>query len=110
MEAIEVHRRRSELEILDVRESYEWEADRLDGARHLPMRAVPSHLNELPRDRTIVVVCRSGNRSGMVAEFLRANGYSAENLDGGLAAWIAAGLPITTSDGHSGASPESPSV
>ena len=91
MEPTEVYERRGHLEILDVRDSHEWEAGRIDGARHLPMREVPAHLSELPGDRTIVAVCRSGNRSGKVAEYLRANGLSAK-----------AGLPVLTNDARLG--------
>ena len=102
MEPTEVYERRGHVEILDVRDSHEWEAGRIDGARHLPMREVPAHLSGLPLDRTIVAVCRSGNRSGKVAEYLRANGFSAENLDGGLKQWAKAGLPILTNDARPG--------
>ena len=102
MEPTDVHKRRGNVEILDVREPREWNAGRISGARHLPMREIPAHLGELPRDRTIVAVCRSGNRSGKVAEYLRAHGFAAENLEGGLVQWAAAGLPILTNDGRPG--------
>ena len=49
---------------------------------------------ELPRDRRIVVVCRSGGRSAAVTESLRAWGFDAVNLAGGMCAWAAAGLPV----------------
>lgn len=102
MRPTDVYENRGDVEILDVREPREWEAGRIEGARHVPMREVPVHLGELPRNRTIVAVCRSGNRSGRVAEVLRANGFAAENLDGGLMKWAEAGLPILTSDGQPG--------
>jgi len=102
MQATEVHARRGEVEILDVREQDEWEAGRIDGARHLPMGEMSVHFQELPRDRLIVTVCRSGNRSGKAAEMLRAKGFAAEGLDGGLTTWVKAGLPIATGGGQPG--------
>jgi len=102
MQATEVHARRGEVEILDVREPDEWQGGRIDGARHLPMGEISVHLEELPRDRLIVTVCRSGNRSGKAAEMLRAKGFAAEGLDGGLTKWVKAGLPILTDDGRPG--------
>ena len=91
----ELFRRRDEVEILDVREPAEWAAGHIDGARHVPMGQVPAVVAELPQDRTIVAVCRSGNRSGQVAEFLHTRGFEAHNLDGGLLQWARAGFPLT---------------
>ncbi len=51
---------------------------------------------ELPRDRPIVVICRSGGRSAAVTGALRAAGFDAVNLAGGMCAWAAAGLPVVT--------------
>lgn len=102
MQPAEVNERRGEIEILDVREPQEWEAGRIEGARHLPMAEVPARLGELPRDRPIVAVCRSGNRSGQVTEFLRASGFTAHNLDGGLKQWVGTGLPLTAPGGEPG--------
>jgi rhodanese-related sulfurtransferase len=56
-------------------------------------------MDELPRDRKVVVVCRSGNRSAHATNMLRGAGVDAVNLDGGLHAWSAVGLPLVT-DGH----------
>lgn len=79
---------------LDVRKTREWKAGRLAAGLHIPLEDLGSRLNELPGDRTIVVVCRSGNRSGIATAVLRRAGYRAENLEGGLRAWKAAGLPL----------------
>ena len=74
--------------LLDVREPDEWALVHVEGSRHLPMRQVPEHLADLPRDRPILVLCHHGNRSGRVTQFLRANGYSlASNVAGGIEAW-----------------------
>ena len=80
--------------LLDVREPDEWDAGHAPSASFVPMGQVRERQSELPRDRRIVVVCRSGGRSAAVAESLRAWGYDAVNLAGGMCAWTAAGLPV----------------
>jgi rhodanese-related sulfurtransferase len=74
--------------VLDVREHWEREAARLPGTVDIPMLEVPQRLAELPRDRTIVVMCHGGVRSLKVAHFLAQNGYTQlANLTGGIHAW-----------------------
>jgi rhodanese-related sulfurtransferase len=85
---------------LDVREPSEWNAGRLPGALHLPMRRLAEHAAELPRDTPIIVVCRSGNRSALVTRALVEAGYTAQNLEGGMKAWKRAGLPLDPPDGR----------
>jgi rhodanese-related sulfurtransferase len=81
--------------VLDVRNEDEWSAGRLDGSTLIPMQQVVTRRDELPSDREIVVVCRSGARSGRVATVLALSGYDAVNVAGGLETWIAAGLPFS---------------
>lgn len=85
---------------VDVREHGEWQAGRMPGSLHVPLNELGLRAGELPRDRTIVAVCRSGNRSQAVTDALRHAGYAAENLDGGLQAWTRAGLPLDPPDGR----------
>ncbi|HEX7081064.1 MAG TPA: rhodanese-like domain-containing protein [Gammaproteobacteria bacterium] len=74
--------------LLDVREPAELEEAAIPDARHIPMREVPQRLDELPRDKPIVVFCKAGARSRRVAEFLAANGFEGVyNLEGGIDAW-----------------------
>jgi adenylyltransferase/sulfurtransferase len=74
--------------VLDVREPHEWSAGHLAKSTHIPMREIPSRLADIPRDRDVVVVCRSGGRSANVQQFLKANGITrVRNLIGGLAGW-----------------------
>jgi DMSO/TMAO reductase YedYZ molybdopterin-dependent catalytic subunit/rhodanese-related sulfurtransferase/glyoxylase-like metal-dependent hydrolase (beta-lactamase superfamily II) len=80
--------------LLDVRELDEWNEGHAPQATLIPMGEVQSRRNELPGDRRIVVVCRSGGRSAAVTDALLANGYDAVNLTGGMCAWNAAGLPV----------------
>jgi rhodanese-related sulfurtransferase/glyoxylase-like metal-dependent hydrolase (beta-lactamase superfamily II) len=88
--------------LLDVREPDEWVAGHAPTATHVPMREIPSRVDELPRDRRIVAICRSGGRSRAVAEALIGAGFDAVNLTGGMRAWEAAGLPIETDHGAPG--------
>jgi len=82
--------------MLDVRELDEWQAGHAPHAWLLPMGQVLDHRGDLPRDRRIVVVCRSGGRSAAVTEALRAWGFDAVNLSGGMCEWAAVGLPVVT--------------
>jgi rhodanese-related sulfurtransferase len=91
---------RGEAVALDVREPSEWRAGRMPGAKHVPMGELGARTSELPRDTTIVAVCRSGNRSGFVTHALRDAGFRAENLEGGMLAWVRAGLPVEPPDGR----------
>jgi DMSO/TMAO reductase YedYZ molybdopterin-dependent catalytic subunit/rhodanese-related sulfurtransferase len=89
--------------LLDVREPGEWQAGHVAQALLLPMSQVARHRDDLPQDRRIVVVCRSGGRSAAVAEALRAWGFDAVNLSGGMTGWSLAGLPVvTTGPGSAG--------
>ncbi|MGH9032574.1 MAG: rhodanese-like domain-containing protein [Acidimicrobiia bacterium] len=88
--------------LLDVREPDEWAAGHPPSAVHIPMKEVQARQGELPHDRRIVAVCRSGGRSAAVAEALTAWGFDAVNLAGGLHAWDAAGLPVVTDAGDPG--------
>ncbi len=82
--------------LLDVREPDEWHAEHAPDAVLIPMAQVRERREELPRDKRIVVVCRSGGRSAAVTDSLRTWGFDAVNLAGGMCAWAAAGLPVTT--------------
>ena len=74
--------------LLDVREPWEWEAARIAGSQHIPMREVPARVGELDRGREVVAICHHGGRSQQVAMFLEKNGFSrVHNLQGGVDAW-----------------------
>lgn len=74
--------------LLDVREPYERDLARIEPSIHIPMRDVPDRLDEIPKDREIVVYCHGGARSAMIAGYLEGKGYRrVVNLKGGIDAW-----------------------
>jgi rhodanese-related sulfurtransferase len=102
MEAEEFSRRQAEFHLLDVREDDEWAAGHIDGAQHIPLGELAERLGELPKERTIVAVCRSGVRSEAAVRGLRKLGFEAENLEGGVNAWDRAKLPLVDGTGGRG--------
>jgi len=80
--------------LLDVREHDEWDAGHDPRALHIPLGELEARLGELPRDRPIFAVCRSGNRSGQATSLLLDRGLDAHNVEGGMQAWSEAGLPV----------------
>jgi rhodanese-related sulfurtransferase len=87
-------------QLVDVREPYEHEAGRIAGALHIELQELPGRAASLDRERPIVFYCRSGSRSALAADAFAASGFDARNLDGGLEAWVGAGLPIEPSGGR----------
>lgn len=89
-------------QLIDVRESTEWNAGHAPQAVHIPTSQVSSRLNRVRKDKDIVVVCRSGGRSRSVTSFLRQQGYQAFTLKGGMRAWQAAEGPVLDRKGRPG--------
>jgi rhodanese-related sulfurtransferase len=89
-----------ETQLVDVREPYEHDAGRIAGATHIELERLTAEAETLDRDRRLVFYCRSGSRSALAADAFRAAGYDAYNMDGGLKAWVASGLPIEPADGR----------
>ena len=81
--------RGEEVFLLDVREPDEVEAWAYPVGVNIPLGELPSRLDELPREVTIVVACHMGGRSARAAQALSEGGWSAENLTGGMLAWVA---------------------
>jgi rhodanese-related sulfurtransferase len=91
---------RGEIQLIDVRESYEHDAGRIAGDRLVVLGELASQAQTIDRDRPVVFYCRSGSRSAMATEAFRGAGYDAYNMEGGLLDWAAAGLPLEPDDGH----------
>jgi rhodanese-related sulfurtransferase len=88
--------------LLDVRENDEWDAGHAPQAVLIPMSELEARVGELPRDRWIVAICRTGNRSRAVVDALVGAGYDAVNVDGGMRAWASEDFEVVASDGLPG--------
>lgn len=74
--------------LLDVREPFEVQAASLPGTLHIPMRQIPSRVNEIARDAEVAVLCHHGGRSERVAQFLAMQGFpNVYNIEGGIDAY-----------------------
>ncbi len=80
--------------VLDVRTQEEWDEYHAPNTTLIPLDQLPARINEVPKDREILVVCRSGNRSQEGRDILLAAGYNATSMTGGLKEWYAKGYPI----------------
>jgi rhodanese-related sulfurtransferase len=92
--------RTREAVVLDVREPLEWKTGHIRGSIHIPLGELAGRTDRLPRDRTIIAVCRSGNRSAAAARSLQRAGYRVENLSGGMRRWERAGLELDPRNGR----------
>jgi rhodanese-related sulfurtransferase len=88
--------------LLDVREPHEWQAGHAPKARHIPLGQLGTRAGELPRNREVLVVCRSGARSTRAAKMLAAQRGDVANVKGGMSAWARAGLPVVAKGGRPG--------
>jgi rhodanese-related sulfurtransferase len=80
---------------IDVRTPAEWDQGHIPGSTLIPLDVLPDRLNDVPHNRDVVVLCRTGHRSAEGAAILRQAGYSRITcLSGGLQAWVAAGYPV----------------
>jgi rhodanese-related sulfurtransferase len=88
-------------QLVDVRETAEREAGRIpDDTLHIELDRLAEEADALDRTRPVVFYCRSGSRSALAAQAFAAAGFEAHNLDGGLQAWVADGLPLEPADGR----------
>ncbi len=91
----ELLQKKSDIFILDVRTMQEYMQLRLEGATLIPIDQVVGRIDEIPRDRPIMVYCAVGSRSSQVANYLAQQGYEpVYNMYGGIWAWRSRGLPV----------------
>lgn len=96
VEAVQLINRKDAL-VVDVRDTGEYEAGHIAGARHVPEKQLAERMKELEKfkDRPLIVVCRSGARSAVAVQVLRRDGFNeAVSLHGGIGAWGQAGMPL----------------
>jgi len=81
--------------LVDIRTPAEVAQGAIPGAQHIPMHLLPVRVGELPRDRDVVLYCRSGARSYHACQYLAQHGFdNAVNLRGGIIAWVRHGFEI----------------
>jgi rhodanese-related sulfurtransferase len=81
--------------LLDIRSAGEVAQGMLPDAEHLPMHLIPLKINELPKDKAIILYCHSGARSYHACAYLAQQGYdNAINLRGGILGWARSGFQL----------------
>ena len=85
--------------LLDVREDDEWAAGHAPDAVHVRLGELGARTGELPRDREVYVICRSGARSAYAAQALADAGWNAVNVADGMTGWAVAGRPMISDTG-----------
>ena len=88
--------------MLDVRTADEWGAGHVDGSTWIPLPELGARAGEVPNDRAVLVICRTGARSARAAQALTGAGYDAVNVAGGAKAWVEAGHLLVRDDGSPG--------
>jgi rhodanese-related sulfurtransferase len=99
----DTYERLGEVQVLDVREPFEVEAGRIEGAVHIPLNDLMAGKTEgLDPDKPVVAYCKTANRSEVARLMLRAKGFDAATMEGGGEAWVQEGLPFPTPSGEPG--------
>lgn len=80
--------------VLDVRTQAEWDDYHVPNTTLIPLDELPNRLSELPKDKEIVVICHSGNRSQQGRDILLNAGFNATSMTGGILAWYDKGYPV----------------
>ncbi len=80
--------------LLDVRNRDEFDESRVPDSLLIPLGELKERVSELPQDQDLVVICRSGGRSGLAVDWLLSQGFVAVNLSGGILDWEEEGLPV----------------
>jgi len=76
------------INLIDVREQDEWESGHIPSARHIPLSEIQLRANEIhDAQGDVIIICRSGARSGRVCEFLRLQGFDVTNVSDGMLGW-----------------------
>ena len=85
--------------LLDVREDDEWAAGHAPAAVHVRLAELNDRSAEIPRDRDVYVICRSGARSAYATQALTGAGWKAVNVSDGMTGWAVAGRPMISDTG-----------
>ena len=86
---------RDDVVLIDVREQSEYDESHIPNITLIPLATIPDSLDQIPTDKTVIVTCHSGNRSGQATDYLRQQGFdNVHNMEGGIIAWQDAGYPV----------------
>jgi rhodanese-related sulfurtransferase len=97
-------------QLVDVRADHEWETGHLPGAVHIPLAELPARVEEIDKDRPVILYCRGGNRSSMAATALAEAGYDAAKLTEGAVGWEEEGLELEPEGGYVAESGEAAAI
>ncbi len=87
--------RKQDHTLIDVRSSAEWRSGHAAKAKHIELGSLQQQMQRIPKDKPVVLICASGNRSMMASVKLAKAGFKqVYNFSGGMGAWQAAGLPV----------------
>jgi rhodanese-related sulfurtransferase len=89
-----------DLQVIDVREPYEREAGHIAGTRHIQLTVLAEQADTIDREKPVVFYCRVGARSDMAAQALRASGFRAYSMRGGLVRWASEDRPLAPEGGR----------
>ena len=87
-------------QLIDVREPYEWDAGRIDGALHIQLESLAANAGKIDTDRPVIFQCRVGGRSAMAAQAFRGVGIDAYSMAGGRVRWADEDRPLVPEGGH----------
>ncbi|RXK18495.1 rhodanese-like domain-containing protein [Macrococcus sp. DPC7161] len=77
----------ADIQLIDVREKDEFIVDGIDKAKNIPLSELDQHLDQFDQESEYIIICRSGNRSGMACEYLTSKGIHTTNVQGGMIEW-----------------------
>lgn len=85
------------VQIVDCRERHEWKSGHIQGSKLIPLSSIGKRMNELDKDRPVIVLCRSGHRSSIAArQFSNAGFTDVRSMKGGVKAWTRAGYELVS--------------
>jgi len=87
VEVLEKLKNGEDIQLIDVREVEEWNEGHIAQAKLIPMSSLPARLDELDKEKPVIMVCRSGARSHRTSEYLMQYGFDVTNMVGGMLAW-----------------------
>lgn len=75
------------IELIDVRENFEVKFGKVPGAKNIPLQELINNLQDLDKSKEYILICRSGNRSGMAGQFMQMQGFKTVNVVDGMIGW-----------------------